>query len=306
MVLTWIDNVALHSPRAQASLITWGMSTPAVAGAKESTRDVQPHQRTYSVLPVMQDHPAGRWDLSQQRKEVEAESGMDRSCPGMSKLDGHAQQQAAGGRPLLPWHDVRRDREAAEVCRPGQSMAAAVVDWPELPPILGESRHSGKPPNGAGIIAFREERSACAMHLIRHVCIVQKADGKPSFPKGGRKTAETLINVAFREWHEECGIPAERLQLVRGFHVDEPMIGVRYLVAHCIPRANSLGPDPPTTGESAWKPPFEDLSDNDPIVEARWVSVRRCLCGELSKVGRELLRQALVVYSHKRQGCSMG
>merc|ERR1712008_32616 len=130
-----------------------------------------------------------------------------------------------------------------------------------------------------------------------YVCIVHKADGRPSFPKGGRKAAETLRQAAFREWYEECGIPGERLQLVHGFHVDEPMIGVRYLVAHCIPRANSSGPDPPTAGESAWKPPAEDLSDNDPIIKARWVSVGRCLRGELSEVRRELLRQALAAYN---------
>jgi hypothetical protein len=223
---------------------------------------------------------------------------------GVASYDALAQQQAAGGRPSAPFHKLRRGRETAEKRRPDQPMVTA--DWPELPPIQGESRHAGKPPRGAGIIAFRDGQSAGAMSLDHYVCIVQKADGKPSFPKGGRKAAESVIDAALREWQEECGIPGERLQLVRGFHVDEPMIGVRYLLVHCIPNANSSGPDPPTPGESAWRPPAEDLSDNDPIVKARWVSVERCLRGELSGVRRELLRQAFAAYKHSRLGRSMG
>jgi len=306
MVVRWIDTEVLHSLQAQASPVEWGTPTPAKAGAWESKNKAQPEQRTCLVLPETQRRPAGRWDRYRQRKEVEAESGVDRSRPGVDSSDVLAQQQAAGGRPSVPCLKVRRGRETIDMCRPDQSMAAAVADWPELPPMQGESRHAGKPPRGAGIIAFLEGQSAGAMHLDHYVCIVQKAGGNTSFPKGGRKAAETLTNAAFREWQEECGIPDERLQLVHGFHVDEPMIGVRYLVAHCLPCANSSGPDPPTAGECAWKPPAEDLSENDPIVKARWVSVGRCVRGELSKVRRELLRQAFVAYSHSRQGRSLG
>jgi len=188
----------------------------------------------------------------------------------------------------------RRGREATEV--PGSR--SSLADWPESPPIQGESRHAGKPPRGAGIIAFREGHSVRgATRPENYVCIVQKANGKSSFPKGGRRGAETLRDAAFREWHEECGIPGERLHLVHGLHVDEPEIGVRYLLARCVPCSDSSGPDPPTLGESTWKPPAEDKSDNDPIIKARWVSVERCLLSELSAVRRGLLRQALHGYS---------
>mmetsp|Transcript_70896 Transcript_70896/g.140638 ORF Transcript_70896/g.140638 Transcript_70896/m.140638 type:complete len:408 (+) Transcript_70896:108-1331(+) len=305
MVVSWIDDAGSAVARApveqqgevlapvvrqDAALpVGRGTPTPATARPREAARE---------------DRPGGRWDRGRQRKEAEAESGMDRSCPGVASYDVLAQSQAIGGRPSAPFRKVRRGRESAEVRRPDQPMVAA--EWPELPPIQGESRHAGKPPRGAGIIAFRDGQSAGAMRLDHYVCIVQKADGKSSFPKGGRKAAESLIDAAFREWQEECGIPGERLQLVRGFHVDEPMIGVRYLLAHCTPNANSSGPDPPTPGESAWRPPAEDLSDNDPIVKARWVSVEHCLRGELSEVRRELLRQAIAVYKHSRLGRSMG
>jgi len=299
-----MDTAALQSPQAQASSNGCGTPTPASVDARESKRDVEPDQGTSLVVSETQDHPVRRRWNRKSAGEV-AQSGMDRSSSGVTSFDDLAQQQAAGGRPSAAERWSRHGRETTEVYRPDQSMTAAVADWPELPPIQGESRHAGKPPRGAGVIAFREGQSAGATHLDHHVCIVQKANGKQSFPKGGRETAESVMDAAFREWQEECGIPGERLQLVHGLHVDEPMIGVRYLVAHCIPRTNSSGPDPLTAGESAWKPPAEDLSDNDPIVKARWVSVRRCLRGELPKARCELLRQALMAYCHSRQGPSL-
>lgn len=269
--------VPLHGPAEPHMVVRW--MDPAVPL----------DQGTCSLPPVARDHPGQRWDRCRRRQELETENGMDGSCPGVASFVDLAQRQAAGGRTSQPWRKVRRGGEAID---------SSMAGWPERPPIQGEGRHAGNPPRGAGIIAFRQGHSVPgAMRLENYVCIVQKADGKSSFPKGGRKTTETLIDAAFREWHEECGIPGERLHLVPGLHVDEPTIGVRYLVAHCVPRADSSGPDPPTPGESTWKPPAEDKSDNDPIIKARWVSVERCLLSELSAVRRGLLRQALHGYS---------
>merc|ERR1712129_67772 len=108
----------------------------------------EPYQGTSLVVSETQDRPAGRWRRYRQRKVVEAESGMDRSSSRVTSFDGLAQQQAAGGRPSVPWDKWRHGREATEVYRPDQLIAAAFADWPELPPILGESRHAGKPPRG--------------------------------------------------------------------------------------------------------------------------------------------------------------
>jgi len=131
----------------------------------------------------------------------------------------------------------------------------------------------------------------------RHVCMVEKRDGRQGFPKGGRQVGELVLVNALREWREECGIPAERLQLLPEAHMDEATTGVRYLVALCLPASGGTpGPDPPCAGEASWAPPLEDASDPDPIVLARWVAVDRVLSGDgrISRERRLLLRQAVL------------
>lgn len=131
----------------------------------------------------------------------------------------------------------------------------------------------------------------------RDVCLVQKRRGQQGFPKGGRLAGESVLAAALREWREECGIPVERLRLLPGEHADEAAIGVRYLVALCLPPSGDApGPEPPGEGEASWPPPSEDPEDPDPVVLASWVALGRALGGgaRLSPPRVELLRQAVL------------
>lgn len=155
--------------------------------------------------------------------------------------------------------------------------SSAVGGWPEMPERMsGQGRFSGKPPRGAGIVAI------CIRHSLpssASVCVVQKANGKCGFPKGGRGSGETILDGARREWLEETGIPLARLVLQPGAYIDDAFLGVRYLIASCAP-ANAASDDPDTCDRalgSSWVPPNEDPSDPDPIVKARWVPLSEAL-----------------------------
>jgi len=113
------------------------------------------------------------------------------------------------------------------------------------------------------------------------VCVVEKVDGKKGFPKGGRNTrkGESVLCAARREWQEETGILAARLQLCQGFSVDDDYIGCRYLVAAC--QNASLGGGQADDGTLAWAPPCEDPEDPDPIVKVQWLPVDGFIKGRL-------------------------
>ena len=96
--------------------------------------------------------------------------------------------------------------------------------------------------------------------------------GAMSFPKGGRKTDETALDCAKREWSEETGISLSRVRFLPGAHLDEAQTGTRYLLAQCDPPAQSSD-EPDACGKESWKPPREDPQDRDPIVRAHWVRV---------------------------------
>lgn len=149
--------------------------------------------------------------------------------------------------------------------------------WPEMPKLIGgQGRFSGRPPRGAGIVAI------CIGHSgpnSAFVCVVEKANGKCGFPKGGRSSGETVWDGAHREWLEETGIPLARLQVQPKDHIDDAFLGVRYLIASCAP-ADAASKDPDACGGapgSSWAPPNEDPSDPDPIVRARWAPLSEVL-----------------------------
>lgn len=156
--------------------------------------------------------------------------------------------------------------------------APAMDSWPETPePLAGQGRFSGRPPRGAGIVAVcvtDDQRTDSAF-----ICVVQKANGKCSFPKGGMKSGETVWDGAHREWLEETGIPLARLEVRLGEHIDDAFLGVRYLIARCAP-ADPASADLDAFGGdlgSTWAPPSEDPTDRDPIVKAHWVPLSRVL-----------------------------
>lgn len=154
--------------------------------------------------------------------------------------------------------------------------------WPEEPRVVaGNGRHAGRPPRGAGIIAFQPEPAGLL------VCLVEKRNGKRGFPKGGlkREVQETVMQGAQREFHEETGIPLGRLELLQRVVVDCDFLGVRYLVAWCA-AAQEGDPD---AGRSSWAPPFEDPTDNDPIVAASWVSCDEVLANRVRGCQRSIL-----------------
>ena len=96
-----------------------------------------------------------------------------------------------------------------------------------------------------------------------------------SFPKGGRKKDESVLDCARREWSEETGISLSRVRFLPGAHLDEARTGTRYLLAECGPPDPSSN-EPDACGES-WTPPQEDPDDADPIVSAQWVRVENAV-----------------------------
>lgn len=117
--------------------------------------------------------------------------------------------------------------------------------------------------------------------------------------KGGRSNGETILDGARREWLEETGIPLTRLVLQSGDYIDDPFLGVRYLIASCTP-ADAASKDPDTchrTQGSGWVPPNEDPSDPDPIVKARWVPLSEAFRsgGGLRREYVEFVRRAAQV-----------
>ena len=93
-----------------------------------------------------------------------------------------------------------------------------------------------------------------------------------SFPKGGRKKDESVLDCARREWSEETGISLSRVRFLPGAHLDEARTGTRYPLAQCDPPAQSSD-EPDACGKESWKPPREDLADDDPVESAQWVRV---------------------------------
>ena len=80
---------------------------------------------------------------------------------------------------------------------------------------------------GAGIIALR----LAGGHT--YVCLVEKRNGRLSFPKGSMGYGERVREGALREWIEEAGIDVDRLALLQDAFVDDPKFGCRYLFAVC-------------------------------------------------------------------------
>ena len=112
------------------------------------------------------------------------------------------------------------------------------------------------------------------------VCMVRKARGRRSFPKGGRKRGpsgafnERVEAAARREWYQETGVNPDHVKILHRLgYLDDSGIGTRLFIAVIRPpHLSGLLP-----GESAWCPPAEDRDDTDPIVEAMWLQVDRVL-----------------------------
>eukprot|EP00927_Polykrikos_kofoidii_P077409 TRINITY_DN74349_c0_g1_i1.p1 TRINITY_DN74349_c0_g1~~TRINITY_DN74349_c0_g1_i1.p1 ORF type:complete len:323 (+),score=62.26 TRINITY_DN74349_c0_g1_i1:52-1020(+) len=193
--------------------------------------------------------------------------------------------------------DVGVDKRFAAIAPSAFVSDASPKDWLETPVLQGSGKRAGQMPRGAGVIAI------CEIEGAQLVCICEKRNGKQSFPKGGvhhhGNQCEAIYDAAKREWQEETGISLARLRFLDGAYIDEPGIGTRYLVACCQQAApDSLEPD---TQSFEWQPPYEDKTDNDPIVRAFWISTCEVFAGRarLSRVrtgfltvGLDLLKRA--------------
>ena len=175
---------------------------------------------------------------------------------------------------------------------------SAEVIWDEATnhPIEDRGRYNGKAPRGAGLIIFKNIEQETV------VCVVQKRDGKLSFPKGGMKSGEKVPTAATREWIEEVGINPARLIIDMSTWVDDGTIGVRYLVGTCDEIGNDRSePDQPSPDLRyvMWTPPHEDPDDPDPIMKAMWIPLDRILRNDtaLSSARVNQVRQA---YDHVR------
>ena len=91
-------------------------------------------------------------------------------------------------------------------------------------------------------------------------------NGETSFPTGPLGPGG-VSEGAKRKWSEETGTSTDRSRFVWGTHLDEAHPGCRYLLAQCEAPSPSSGE--PDEEAMAWRPPFEDPSDRDPIVQAR-------------------------------------
>lgn len=256
------------------------------------------------IPKLTQQHPAlaslaaekpSQWLSSWQDPELEATPSKPRPRPARAPASLAADQHWQPRRPpQQPSDDAApasalapRRRPAAEEAAVAATPAArhATREWPEVPELIsgqgGQGRWHGKPPRGAGIVAIMvagpADVSACGRLEGIFACIVEKANGKCGFPKGGRDSGESIWDGALREWDEETGIPSARLAVQPGEHIDDAFLGVRYLIARCS-LADPASADPDAmlkTDGLTWAPPNEDPSDRDPIVKAHWVPVSK-------------------------------
>eukprot|EP00439_Symbiodinium_sp_Y106_P018363 s1904_g2.t1 len=177
-----------------------------------------------------------------------------------------------------------------------QASQAARGAWPEVPALSGGNWH-GRPPRGAGVIAFRsvqEEGADAESEASVYVCLVESSSKKLSFPKGGKKFSDgSVLDCAYRELLEETGIRQDRLNLYTGLHVDEDRFGCRYILAEVSCQRSDLDFE---ITDSGWAPPHEDPTDKDPVVRAHWAPLRAVLAGQWAGLhpGRvQMLRDAV-------------
>lgn len=210
--------------------------------------------------------------------------------------EAHTQDPTAGAEQEMTIDLPEAEKFAVKAEKPKK--VHTLSGWPEMPAnIAGQGKHAGRKPRSAGIIGFLQVVETTAARQITHVCLVEKANGKRGFPKGGREAGETVQENAIREWVEETGIAPARLSIQSGIHLDEAHIGCRYLVAMCAPPSTDITAVDSMPGKAAvsWSPPLEDPTDPDPIVKASWVPLQRALRGDagLAKPRLELLQQAV-------------
>lgn len=152
---------------------------------------------------------------------------------------------------------------------------------------------------GAGVVAFRGWPPSDSSGRGVQVCLVNGRKGSLGFPKGAAQH-EAPLDCALREWHEETGLPVNRLRLLNSIVFVDSLFGCHYFVATWLPHDSDAGPAE-ASGELCWAPPCEDPHDPDPIVMAQWMDVRRALGHpHLSRPRKQLLAQAWRRFSSAR------
>ena len=129
---------------------------------------------------------------------------------------------------------------------------------------------------GAGVIALAPRNGEV------HVCIVEKLNGRLSFPKGGKKSRDgSAVANARREWEEETNYDASHLWIDPDPIIDSQW-QCHFFVARCTLRDNA---------PKSWSI-SDDPADDDPIVAAHWMPVRTA-GNLLSRLNKALLSQAM-------------
>ncbi|MDA8583851.1 NUDIX domain-containing protein [bacterium] len=154
---------------------------------------------------------------------------------------------------------------------------SGAIAWLDDPPLIqGSGTFHGRAPRGSGVIALccvgcRAGSTSAWQNLQGEAKL---RSGRMSFPKGARNKSdgESILECARREWYEETGIALSRVRFLPGAHLDDAHTGTRYLLAPCGPPALSSD-ELDACGKEPWKPPREDISDDDPIESAQWVRV---------------------------------
>mmetsp|Transcript_30315 Transcript_30315/g.55320 ORF Transcript_30315/g.55320 Transcript_30315/m.55320 type:complete len:425 (-) Transcript_30315:61-1335(-) len=155
-------------------------------------------------------------------------------------------------------------------------------------------RHRSKRGVCAGVIAM------CGSDGNELVCLVEKANGKLGFPKGGAEAQDTsVLETALREWREETNYSSEVLD---GLSEDIQVVdswGIKYFPAVCVVDDKAIEPC-----QARWRVQ-DQAEDPDPIVWAQWMSCREALKHPmLSRERKQVLQQAMAILRKSPQPAS--
>jgi len=247
--------------------------------------------------------PQQQQSQQSQQQQQQRESLPERAMPKKVQPSGSVQLQIAEALPQRAMPRRQAALNESEACAPRVSFAPALRDttgctWcngqdtgPLYHHLAGRSTTGQRKwREGAGLIALRENCGDLEVLLVN--------TRKPGlgFPKGGRKGKETALQNGHREWLEETGLDVKFLDVYPGIVLADAQYGCHYFLADW---TREILKDEATF----WKPPHEDPTDNNPVVQAQWLSVKHALQHkQLSPPRKALLSLAQDLASQRRAG----
>lgn len=145
--------------------------------------------------------------------------------------------------------------------------------------------------------------------LQDQVLLVRTEKSHWGFPKGGEKWLEysnpkhgpfeTIFQNGAREFLEEVAVNLKRLIIIKNIYLVEQFTQTRYMIAVCL----SPYPGEPDFRKMSWRPPCDDKKDNNPVTEAKWMSVDAFIDNEKLSMNvkkRNMPHSRLVILSKAR------